>query len=545
MKKFYLFLIVSLLMSGFSGFAGTNYYFFVQFKNKNNTPYSLSNPAAYLSARAIARRADFGISCDSTDLPVNPAYINQISTLGITVHSKSKWMNGITVRLTDDTSMISMVRMLSTVKKVQYTGKIVTTSNVKRGVKFQADSLNYGSAVTQVNQLNIKSIHNEGYMGQGMLVGVMDAGFSNVNINPGFDSLRLQGRLLGTKDIYLSGNNVYAEDAHGANVLSIITGNLPGKFLGMAPKASFWLIRTEFAPTENLFETDFWVSGIEFADSVGVDVVNSSLGYTQFDDVSMNYTYADMNGQVSRASKAATMAANKGIVVCNSAGNDGAKTWHYIGAPADANGIFAVGAVTGTGIASSFTSFGPTSDNRVKPDVCAMGTATALINTSGLASAGNGTSYSSPVMTGALTCLLQKYKSSKPAPCNLATFRNAVIMSSSLYQNPTAQLGYGIPDIDKAAKILLSLEGFSNHLSNSDICQISYAENMLNIAKNNAFFGETVRLVIYDALGRQVHSALLTDNIQQISCDDFARGVYVVMLSNGRETQTHKFLKAN
>ena len=371
--------LVFLLFSCSSVLATTGYYFYVQFANKNNSPYSLTKPQEYLSARAIERRAQRAPGIDSTDLPITPAYLSQIESLGIHVHNRSKWMNGATVLLTDSSKM-SLVRALSFVKWVKYTGKIrlAATSSSKR-TKVVENSDSYGSAAAQINQMSGKYLHDLGYRGKGVVVGVLDAGFLDVNRNPAFDSLNLQGRLLGTKDFVNPNSNIYAEDSHGAAVMSILAGNLPGSFIGTAPDASFWLIRTEYTPTEYLVETDFWCSGIEFADSVGVDVVNSSLGYTKFDDPVMDYTYADMNGEVSRASRCAALAAKKGIIVCSSAGNEGNKAWHYIGAPADAKGIVTVGGVNYSGVSSVFSSYGPSSDSRIKPEVCTLGTSAALI----------------------------------------------------------------------------------------------------------------------------------------------------------------------
>ena len=243
--------------------AQTNYYFYVQFANKNNSPYSLSKPSAFLSERAIVRRTAFSIACDSTDLPVNPAYLQQIENLGIHVHCRSKWMNGATVILPDSAKM-SQVRALPFVRFVEYTGKLVGAVLAPKQKAKAQTNLDYGIAATQINLFNGKYLHDQGFRGKGIQIGVIDAGFMNANTNPCFDSLRLQGRLLGTKDIINPNSNIYAEDSHGASVLSTMTGNLNGQYLGTAPEASYWLIRTEYAPTEYKVETDFWCSGIEF-----------------------------------------------------------------------------------------------------------------------------------------------------------------------------------------------------------------------------------------------------------------------------------------
>ena len=320
-KNYFCFLVLFLFVAICSIKTQTSYYFYVQFANKKNTPFTLSNPSAYLSARAIARRTSFGVICDSTDLPVNHSYIQQVENLGIHVHSASKWMNGATVLISDssfskytfnpvknkidtaiihvpDSGQLRILKSLQYVKFIEYTGKLVGPMLSPKQKLNAKSSFTYGTAAGQINQLNGAYLHNQGFRGKGIHVGVIDAGFTNVNVNRCFDSLRLQGRLLGTKDIINPTSNIYAEDNHGAEVLSSMTGNIAGQYLGTAPDASYWLIRSEYSPTEYKVETDFWCSAIEFADSVGVDIATSSLGYSTFDDTNMNFTYADMNGTV-------------------------------------------------------------------------------------------------------------------------------------------------------------------------------------------------------------------------------------------------------
>lgn len=520
--------------------AHASYYFYVQFSNKNNSPYSLSNPSEFLSVRALERRAAFGLTCDSTDLPVNPSYIREIRNLGIAVHNSSKWMNGATVLLADS-SLMSRVRALSFVKFVEYTGKLDDAMLAPKRKVIDNATFDYGIAGTQINQLNGQVLHNEGYRGKGIQVGVIDAGFTNVNTNPCFDSLRLQNRLLGTKDIVNSASDIYTEDSHGAMVLATMTGNLPGQFLGTAPDASFWLIRTEYGPTEYKVETDFWTSGVEFADSVGVDVVNSSLGYSTFDDSTMNFTYADMNGKASRASRAASLASQKGIVVVVSAGNEGNKSWHYIGSPADADGIIAVGAVTSTGASSNFSSFGPSSDGRVKPEVCAMGTASAVVDTNGMSGYGNGTSFASPVMAGMLACLLQRYKV-LDSNNDVTTLINSVFESSNRFNNPTAQEGYGIPDFAKAEENLLTFDSFRKaEKSNFVIAYNSHSKtiNIRFLGRGNSL-GFSVR--IYSVTGSFLVNQPITDSNIYLKVDKLIPGIYAVCVFGNGKTETKKMI---
>ena len=536
MKRYLLLIIVLGIFQTYLN-AANQFFFYVQLKNKHNNPYSLTQPEQFLSQRALSRRAAYGISCDSTDLPVNPAYISEVAAKGVVVHSRSKWLNGITIRTTD-TAVVSQIRALSFVKWVKYTGQMNSTAlPAPRKAKFGTDVYNYGTAATQINQLNGSALHNAGYTGRGIHIAVLDAGFNNVNTNPGFDSLRLQGRLLGTKDFAEPNSNIYALDAHGANVLSIMTGNLPGQYLGSAPHASFWLVRTEYAPTEYMMEVDFWVSGIEFADSVGVDMVNSSLGYTTFDDTSMSFTYANMDGKTSRASLAAGMAAQKGIVVCNSAGNDGNKTWKYIGSPADAEGIFAIGANTNTGIPSTFTSFGPSYDGRTKPEISGIGSSTAIINTSGLTSYGNGTSYSSPLVCGMLACLLQ-YSHEKNPSINVAAFREMVIQNSSFYSAPTTQLGYGITDFQQAMNAITTYS--KNEKLNKLNILVSVNTNSRLIRIEMPVSENKYSISITDISGRNVYAQDAEQSIIEISTNHFPTGIYLLQVSNSQNHYKEK-----
>lgn len=537
-----IFLIVVLLFTEIVvSIAGTNYYFYVQFTDKNKSPFSLSNPSAYLSEKAIARRTAFGLNCDSTDLPINPTYLQQISNLGISVHSSSKWMNGTTILLSDSSKM-SQVRTLPFVKFVEYTGKHSTVAQVVSKRAKTSTNLNYGAATTQINQLSGKYLHNYGFRGKGILIAVIDAGFMNANTTACFDSLRLQGRLLGTKDIFNPSSNIFAEDGHGAMVLSTMTGNLPNQFLGTAPDASYFLIRTEYAPTEYKMETDFWCSGIEYADSIGSDLINSSLGYYTFDDPSMNFSYADMNGKVSRASRAANMASKKGIIVVVSAGNEGLSAWHQIGSPADAEDIVTVGAVRADSVSSTFSSYGPSADNRIKPELCAMGSAAAIVTPSGDMSFGDGTSFASPILAGMMACYLQAVKKSTGI-LNLKSILKSVFESANFYQTPTTQKGYGLPNFEIASR---NLSYFSNlrHISTNDEYELSFDSKNKSILiwalSRQLATGTSVR--IYSTTGKLVIQKKMSENLTKIDAQNLTSGIYALCIIEAGRTETKKII---
>ena len=533
-----------------------SYYFFVQFKDKNNTPYTLDNPAAYLSAKAIQRRVEQQIAIDSTDLPVNATYINQVVNQGVAFHSASKWMNGVIIE-TADSSLMSLIRGLPFVKKVEYTGKkfAVQAAPAVRSKRMDPDdesefeydfdhayAYEYGYAAAQTNQLNGSALHDAGYTGKDIIIGVLDAGFRNVDINPAFDSLRVQNRLLGVKNIIDPSINVFQEDTHGANVLSIMAANLPGQFVGVATHASYWLIQTEYVPTEYMVEVDFWVRGMEFADSVGVDVINSSLGYTEFDDASMNFTYADMNGMVSRASRAAYLASRKGIIVCTSAGNEGSKSWKYISSPADADGILTIGAVNTTGSIATFSSFGPTADNRIKPEVCATGWGTALINLNGNVVYGNGTSYSSPLMAGLTACYLQYCKEQLPMAYSVDMIIQHIISTSDRYQNPHEQYGYGLTDFQTVMHqtVTNSTTNQMEEILFNIIYRMKTGE--IRIIKNETTGNSPLRLRIFTPTGSIVHAQQITQPYEIIHTTYLKTGIYLVSLSHQSHSEILKIV---
>jgi len=530
--------IVFLLIATAGIRAQVSYYFYVQFTDKNNSQYSLSKPLEFLSERAVARRTSFGLSCDSTDLPVNPSYIKQIKDLSIPVHCQSKWMNGATVLL-PDSGMMSQVRRLPFVKFVEYSGKLTGPVQAPKGKYKIKTTFDYGIAAGQINQLNGTTLHNEGYRGKGIQIGVIDAGFMSVNTNTAFDSLRLQGRLLGTKDIINPNSDIYSEDSHGAMVLSTMAGNVPGQFLGTAPDASYWLIRTEYVPTEYKVEPDFWCSGIEFADSVGVDIATSSLGYSTFDDPSMNFTYADMNGKVCRASRAANLASKKGIIVTVAAGNEGEKSWHYISSPSDADGIITVGAVTSDGTPSYFSSFGPSSDGRVKPEVCATGSFSAIISSAGTPSNGDGTSFATPIMAGMMACLLQRYKAID-ALTDVPTILNSVFKSGSLYNNPTDQMGYGIPDFVQAEKNLKTFDSIRQIEKENFVLSYNPTLKTITVRFTESNFPKNSTVSIYSMTGSLLLNQPLTETSTVLQSGKFQTGVYAVSVSENGKTNTVK-----
>lgn len=469
MKKYTIFLLFTLLL--FSSYAQEYAKYWVQFTDKNNTPFSVDRPKEFLSQRAIQFRQKYQIPIDETDIPVNVIYIQQVLDIDSTMRlcTKSKWLNGITVYCERDGVLDSILKL----PFVSFAERTVTMSEpeTRPDTPFvfereqrnewvwqhtyhsdwtQNHDFDYGLAGQQIRINNGHWLHRMGYHGETMRMMVMDAGFSNVDTLFVFRDLQQDQRLLGARNLVQPEVSPFVKHTHGTSVLSCIAAYVPGKMVGTAPMVEVYLCKTEDARSENKVEEDNWVAGLELADSLGCQVLNSSLGYTKFDDSTQVRTFHDLNGHVSRASQAATMAAAKGMIVCNSAGNEGSQKWRYLGAPADARDILTVGAVDGKGKIASFSSHGPASDGRVKPDVCAVGSGCYVASPSGFIHLSFGTSFSSPIMSGMVACLWQAF----PDKSNFEIM-DAVRRSSNQYNAPDSLYGYGIPDMLKAYNLLL------------------------------------------------------------------------------------------
>lgn len=437
--------------------------YIIQFTDKNNSPYNLSSPSAYLSDKAIARRAKYFIPVDSTDLPVNPAYIQQVlakSTATLLV--QSRWLNDILIYTTNPAD-IDSINTLPFVKKANPVGFLIHRSNEGFHDKFtdetlqeqgpaavhgvMGDTLQYGNSYAQIHIHNGEFLHNKGYTGKGMTIAILDAGFYHYTTLAAFDSIRLNNQVLGVKDFVTYDNSVIEDNTHGMECLSTIAANIPGVMVGTAPKASFWLLRSENAATEYPIEEHNWVAAAEYADSAGADMISSSLGYNQFNDARFNHTYADFYNNSAIVSKGAAFAVKKGMIVTNSAGNEGNNSWKYIVFPADADSVCAVGAVDAAGNIAGFSSYGY--PGKVKPNIVSVGSATTVFSPNGVPVAGYGTSFSNPNINGLIACLWQAF----PQYNNIAIL-DAVYKSADRYLNPDNRYGYGIPDMKRAYLML-------------------------------------------------------------------------------------------
>ncbi|HNY63393.1 MAG TPA: S8 family serine peptidase [Bacteroidales bacterium] len=437
--------------------------YWVQFKDKKGTPYTIEQPLRFLSQAALDRRAKYNIQITEQDLPVNPAYIEEVLKLdsNMLLMTRSKWLNGITI-YSEVENIEELIRELSFVIDCERTipmeekEEIITDPfffNNEENVAPQIDipdDLDYGQGTEQIRINNTHWLHRLGFKGEGIKMMLLDGGFLNTDTIRHFELLRSQNRLRGARHYAQLGANPFGAGSHGTMVLATIASYLPGELVGSAPGVTVWLAQTEDGRSENKIEEDNWVVGAEWADSLGVQVINSSLGYSKFDDTTKTRTYAEMDGKHSRASIAASYLASKGIILCNSMGNDGNKPWKYLTSPAEAEDILAVGGVNIEGKRAPFSSYGPTSDGRIKPDAVAVGWNTYVANQRGITLRSNGTSFSSPIMAGMVACLWQAFPEK-----NAFEIMEAVRLSGDQVHAPDSSLGYGITDLLKAYNILL------------------------------------------------------------------------------------------
>lgn len=455
----------------------------VQLKDKKGTAHSLSNPSTYLSAKAIERRIKQKLTVDSTDLPVSVAYLDSIKLVpNVQVLNVSKWLNQVLIRTTDANALTKInsfpfVKVTAAVaaqanpmidapiqKKFTETIRPIPPSELISGAYGSkggsgVEALNYGSSYNQIHLHEGDYLHDLGYTGAGITIAVLDAGFFGYKTNTAIDSIRLQGRILGEWDYVLNESSVTEDHPHGLYCLSIIGANKPGQIVGSAPHAKFFLFRTEEAATEYPVEEQNWVAAAEYADSAGADMISSSLGYSDFDDPAFNHSYAQRDGNTSIITRGADYAAKKGMIVMNSAGNSGNATGEgkFIACPADGDSVFTVGATNVTGSMASFSSWGPNSAGKIKPNIVSVGQGTALANTAGNASAGNGTSFSNPLACGLIACLWQAF----PEFTNMEIMR-AVEKSSSRFNFPDERYGHGLPNFRVAYEILTRDRQFKN-----------------------------------------------------------------------------------
>ena len=521
--------------------------YWIQFTDKNDTPYSMDKPEEFLSERAIQRRLDYNIAIDEYDLPVNPSYLEAIRNTGAVILNPSKWLNGVSVELTNN-SIMKEIKSLPFVKNTReleddaFKQKLKEKAqNVDKSDNFTGSPMRdeyYGFAYNQINQLNGIELHNMGYRGEGMIIGVCDGGFNDADNHKVFESVRDEGRLISTRDFVYKNGNVFTDSEHGTSCWSLMAGNVPGEYVGTAPMASYVLCRTEDVNRENVIEEYNWVSAAEFLDSLGVDVISTSLGYIFFDDSQMDHGYDDLDGKTAVITIGAEIAASKGILCVNAAGNDGANDFPYISAPADGKNVLTVGAVGIDGNRAYFSSVGPTSDGRIKPDVMANGYGTTVASVWDSYYDGSGTSYACPVLAGMVTCLWQANKH-HPA----SAIRDVLRQNANNSSKPNNEYGYGIPDFMQALESLCVEE-------KTDVAVKPLISVYPNPSNGNVNIDIDVdgdlNMKVYDVMGKMLCDNVINKYNKTMMSEmlmSLNEGLYIINVVGEERSQIVKFIK--
>lgn len=532
------FLRLLILIFGFlaiSANAQTNRYF-VFFKDKTGTPFTITQPQDFLSAKSIARRQHQQISITEADLPVNPAYVQQLKDNGIATYFTSRWWNGVLVEAL--ASEITSIEALPFVNEVLLVapGQKFSNGRTKR-IKRKLDTTDQPLAnATQLTQLGIPTMHADGYRGEEISIAIFDSGFQGVNTTAPFSLLNTDNRIKQAFNFVSNHSNVFVADDHGTEVLSVMAAYTEGSYTGGAYMANYFLYLTEDISSEYRIEEFNWTFAAEKADSAGVQIINSSLGYNEFDDESMDYTKSQLDGHTAYITRAARMATERGILVVVSAGNEGGNSWQLVTPPADAEGILAVGSITAAGSRSGFSSVGPTEDDRIKPDVVALGSSTVVIRASGNIGTTSGTSLASPLVASLAAGVWQAYPE-----FTAQEIYEVLTQSASQATTPDNFLGYGIPNFEAVLNYLKEPEPFHNWL----IFPNPVVGNQFNIQLDE--ITNPIQVTVFDSKGARVSESSLQINWQnnpfKYDITNLLSGLYYVRVQSGSRQGTFRVMK--
>ncbi|WP_372746789.1 S8 family serine peptidase [Lutibacter sp.] len=531
----------------------------VYFKDKPSKETFLSNPSTMLTERSLERRTRYNIPLDEFDVPVEANYISTITNAnGITVKAKSKWLNAVhvqgaktaienllTIQFEGNTIVSSIEFADKTIGVISGKSSIINQENKSEDKLKVTTDFNYGRAANQTQMIKVDVLHQNNFTGEGMVIAVLDAGFPNVNTFSAFNYIRTNtgnSQILGGYNYVGRSEEFYTGSTHGTSVLSTIAGyvysddgDATNDFIGTAPDAQFYLYITEDSANEVPLEESLWVEAAEEADRLGVDVITTSLGYSSFFDESRyNYSYSAMDGKTTFITRGAEIAFTRGMILINSAGNEGTDPWHYMNAPADGPSVLSIGAVNASGVIASFSSYGPTYDGRVKPDVCAQGSSVYIINSLGNIGTSNGTSFSGPLMAGAVACLWQAF----PQKTN-AEITQMVRESAHLFNNPTAQEGYGIPNF----------ETIYNTLSVDEVIENTNEFKIYpNPTKGEVYFSQSIDLEnadvrVFSTLGKLMYSTVISSSKPTVDLSFLPKGLYFIQLKQNLQVFTQKIIK--
>lgn len=527
--------LICLLLMGVQGFAQN--YFLIRFKDKAaDQKFTLSDPQKYLSQKSLQRRAHERVSIDSTDLPVCKTYVDALEGQGLEVRYTSKWLNAALV-FGDSTQVKGLDADF--LGAVTYLGRAVPKiKEVFNGRATQTtpmvDAALYGSSYNQIHMMNMDQAHSQGYTGEGVLMAVFDEGFRYVNTLQAFKHLFTSNRVLDTYSFVNKSNNVYGSGTHGSKVLSCVAANMPGKVMGASYDVSLALYHTEDASAERPVEEFYYLLAAERADSLGVDIVNTSLSYRDFDDSSLDHSYEDLDGKKTIAAFAARMLARKGVVVVTSAGNTGDKSFKTIGTPADADSILTVGAVDLEERRASFSSIGPTVDGRIKPDVVALGTSMAvadLFSDGEVDMSARGTSFSAPLVAGFVAVIKQE----KPELTSQELI-NYVKKSASFASSPNNEIGYGIPY-------------YGTRVLADDRLDVYFDNGYLYMKKKIPILEDDIEdCSLYNPSGQLLFAGNnldYNDGAAQLFLNQLTIGVYIARITLSGKTRSFLVIKSN
>jgi len=535
MKKIFTLMLVFVTLTAFSQEDA-----WVFFNAKPQSATFLSNPLTMLTQRSLDRRTAQNIQLDFLDVPVHQPYIDQIeNAAGISVMAKSKWYNAVHVRGTE--LQIEALAALGFVDHIRFANPALNIAdrtpkpkqNIKKVNKVLATAadFNYGNSGNQIEMLNGHLLHQQDYTGSGKVIAVMDGGFPGVNTASTFARLRDNNLILGGYDYVNRDADFYTGISHGTLVLSTMGGYKDGQLVGTAPDAAYYLFITEDGENEGPLEESLWVEAAEEADRLGVDVITTSLGYSNFDNPEYSHTYEDMNGTNTFISQGLNFAFSRGMICVVSAGNEGNNDWHYITAPGDATYALTAGAVNADGDYASFSSQGPSFDGRVKPDVVTQGAASVVSNMNGNINTANGTSFSCPILAGMVASFWQAV----PQMTN-AQIVQFIKASASQYGNPDDELGYGIPNFAEALEAALNTQIFTH--TNAFAIFPNPAGDSVNVVIPTGF----AQMTMYNAIGQKVLEQYVSET-DVISLGLLNSGVYLYKVESNGFSQGGKLIK--
>lgn len=542
MKSIYYTALVLLLL-GFStaGNAQAVFSYRVYFNNKAQTPFSLQQPQDFLSQRALDRRIKFGISIDSTDLPVNTVYIDSIlSETNAALHLSSRWQNTAVFHFTDssETGLLSSFDFVDSFRLVGFypTGlpRPQKTADAPGGRALSDYDANYyGYGWASVNLLNGQVLHERGKTGSGVLIAVLDAGFKGLELSPAFDSLRHSGRLIDRWYFPAQTPASSAEGDHGTRVLSVMAARLPDTLVGTAPEAMYCLYTPEDLGSEQPIEEDNWAAAAERADSLGADIIQSSLGYNTFDPPHTDYTYGELDGRTTFIARSANTAVDKGIAVLVSAGNEGNKPWQFLLTPGDAEKAITVGSVNLNKLPEPHSGRGFPEADSIKPTVCALGMGVPGYTASGMVLGGNGTSFATPAIAGLSACLLQTDPAIDPAALK------ALLKSvSDHFLNPDRWIGYGVPDFGLAYQQVVAI-----HEASAQKPELFVYPNPVINGTVHIWLPEAAGwLSLYDLSGRVLLKKAVKSRQITLPVGRFTKGAYFLNLRSNRYNLTEKIV---